>query len=964
MNPRVAGTIVQGLAVITGGGALSIGAAWVGGRGSFATLGASDIPMAPSTAWLFVLLNAALFLQAGGRGRRYTRAAGWLASLVVAAVAALSLANALWPTGGGLEAALAPASEAIAGIPTGRMSHFTAVTLLLAALSLLLQLPATGRARLARHAGGLFAVLVLLAGLAVALSYLAGAPLLYGGSAIPMAFATAVAFVLDGIGLLTASAAGAWVLYLFPTETYGEGQARLRRSEWILLGALLSLTAVIGTGGLLYLRQTLRDGREKAQNELLAVADLKVRQIVHWREERLKDANFFARAPFVARDVEALAKESPSRGAGDEVLRWMALLKGGKRYSRVTLWDSGGALRLSVPDDEGTTPRLRARTALTLQSGTVSLSDLEEGETPGDTRMYVAVPIFGESDPARRQGLPRPASGAIILELDPHEFLFPLVQSWPIPSRTAESMLVRREGSGTVVLNELRHPPASGPGPRRLPTGPGQEITVDVPGKAVVREGLDYRGVPVLAAGLAVPGTSWTLVSKMDQVEIYAPIRQRVQSIIVLLPLVSLLVIMGLGWLWRERHEELLEQQLVAERERTALAERVAHLMKCANDAILMTDDAWRIVDANDRAVESYGWPMPELLARGMSDLRAPEARESFGRVAETIRAQNSALFETVHQRSDGSTFPVEVSVSLVEIGGVHYKLALIRDTTERKRSETSLRQALLEAADSRAALLELNTELEKRVAERTTQLEAINRELEAFTYSVSHDLRAPLRAVNGYARILLEDHAGKLDAEAQRVLGVVCDEATRMGRVIDDLLRFSRLGRQALRVAPTDMTALVGEVFHKLRQLTSERDVDFRLTPLPSVPADHALMREVWLNLLDNALKYTRPRERAVIEVDGTVEGGSVVYRVRDNGVGFDMKYAGKLFGAFQRLHKAEEFEGTGVGLALVQRLVSRHGGRVWAEATTGRGATFHFSLPTREAEWTGAPVREGECA
>jgi PAS domain S-box-containing protein len=240
--------------------------------------------------------------------------------------------------------------------------------------------------------------------------------------------------------------------------------------------------------------------------------------------------------------------------------------------------------------------------------------------------------------------------------------------------------------------------------------------------------------------------------------------------------------------------------------------------------------------------------------------------------------------------------------------------------------------------------------ELEQRVADRTAQLEASNKELEAFSYSVSHDLRAPLRAINGYARILIEDHGAKLDAEGQRVLGVVRSEALRMGRLIDDLLEFSRLGRQPPRKAPTDMTALVREVQAELLGHAPGRAVDFRLDSLPAVSADPALLRQVWVNLLDNALKYTRHRQHAEIVVAGSMQGGEAVYSVKDNGTGFDMKYADKLFGVFQRLHRADEFEGTGVGLALVQRLVHSHGGRVWAQAEADRGATFYFALPVAE--------------
>jgi len=251
-----------------------------------------------------------------------------------------------------------------------------------------------------------------------------------------------------------------------------------------------------------------------------------------------------------------------------------------------------------------------------------------------------------------------------------------------------------------------------------------------------------------------------------------------------------------------------------------------------------------------------------------------------------------------------------------------------------------------LKASEARS--LHLSESLEQRVGERTAQLEAANKELDAFACSVSHDLRAPLRAVDGFARILEEEHASQLGEQGRRTLGVVRSEARRMGRLINDLLDFSRLGQHDMRLSDTDMNGLVRELFDQVKGRAADRDVDFRLGELPAARADSALLRQVWFNLLDNALKYTRKRRRVEIRIDGSRQGSELVYSIRDNGAGFDMKYADKLFGVFQRLHGPDEFEGTGVGLALVQRIVRRHGGRVWAEAQVDRGATFYFTLPT----------------
>jgi light-regulated signal transduction histidine kinase (bacteriophytochrome) len=239
------------------------------------------------------------------------------------------------------------------------------------------------------------------------------------------------------------------------------------------------------------------------------------------------------------------------------------------------------------------------------------------------------------------------------------------------------------------------------------------------------------------------------------------------------------------------------------------------------------------------------------------------------------------------------------------------------------------------------------NKELEQRVRQRTIELEAANKELEAFSYSVSHDLRAPLRGIDGFSEILLRDYGPQLPEPAQRLLNIVYTSAQRMGHLIEDLLNFSRLSRQPLSKRPVNLDSLVRQVLDDLQKEQEGRQVEISIGQLPECVGDPALLKQVVVNLLSNALKFSRQREPAQIEVGCRDEGIEQVYFVRDNGAGFDMDYAGKLFGVFQRLHRAEEFEGTGIGLSIVQRIVHRHGGRTWAEGKVGAGATFFFSLP-----------------
>jgi signal transduction histidine kinase len=261
------------------------------------------------------------------------------------------------------------------------------------------------------------------------------------------------------------------------------------------------------------------------------------------------------------------------------------------------------------------------------------------------------------------------------------------------------------------------------------------------------------------------------------------------------------------------------------------------------------------------------------------------------------------------------------------------------------RMANKSLRAEVAERKAAEGKVRQLNAELEDRVVERTAQLETANKELEAFSYSVSHDLRAPLRAVDGFSQAVLEDYGSQLPPEGQRDLQTIREGAQRMGTLIDDLLAFSRLSRAPLNKQPVNTDKLVRAVLEDLNSEREGRQIEIQIGELPSCQGDPALLKQVWTNLLSNAVKYTRHRNPAVIEIGCKAEQENV-YFVRDNGVGFNMKYVHKLFGVFQRLHRADQFEGTGVGLAIVQRVIHRHGGRVWAEAALDHGATFNFTL------------------
>jgi light-regulated signal transduction histidine kinase (bacteriophytochrome) len=251
----------------------------------------------------------------------------------------------------------------------------------------------------------------------------------------------------------------------------------------------------------------------------------------------------------------------------------------------------------------------------------------------------------------------------------------------------------------------------------------------------------------------------------------------------------------------------------------------------------------------------------------------------------------------------------------------------------------------LTERIEKVRSLRTLNNELTKE----TIKLEDANNELEAFAYSVSHDLRVPLRAIDGFSRIVIEDYEDKLDEEGIRLLNIVRDNTKKMGQLIDDILLLSRAGRQEMKISELDMGSLAKRVYQDFSQDTEGRNVGFTADDIPMAMGDRALLTQVFTNLIGNAIKFTREKDIATIEVGSNEDKDYKIYYVKDNGAGFDMKYYDKLFGLFQRLHSQEEFEGTGVGLSIVQRIISRHGGRVWGEGEVDKGATIFFSLPKK---------------
>jgi PAS domain S-box-containing protein len=834
---------------------------------------------------------------------------------------------------------------------------------------------------------------------------------------------------------------------------------------WKLVIIFLCFSAAIILSGVLFYKSQRRRIFIQNEKELTAIASLKVGQIEQWRKERFGVAAVIRdNEPLINRIKQYYRDENQSE-IKTELTKWLESLCREYDFGGALLIDTTLKVRLSLfPSDTVAGDSIIGGIKAVMKNCTLLLTDLHKTNCLSYVHLDMVIPLIKGMNKNRKP------FGVLILRIDPRKNLYPIIQSWPIPSKSSETLLLRKDGDSVLYLNELRHRRNTALN-LRLPASDKHLLgSMAVNGQKGLYEGIDYRNIPVIGYLTGIPGTSWFMVAKTDKEEILVPMRRYlILSVIIILLLILINASVFIFWIWNQRvrsyRMQLLNEITIRESQKKLIdsEERYRNIFNALIEGFCMIEmvydpenkpvdyrflevnsafekqsglhdvkgklmrelvpdieeywfeifgkvaltgeqvqfenearalNKWfevrasRLEDPESKKVVIYfndithrklgeillresedkfkyifdhsvvgksitlptgelhvnktfcdmlGYSIEELEKTNLQDITHPEDNELTLKVINSLLSgeKEAVRFIKRYLHKNGSIVWADVGTALRrdDKGNPLYFMTAVNNITDRIRAEEALHI--------------LNEELEQRVTQRTEQLQAANKELEAFSYSVSHDLRAPLRAINSYTNILIEEYENKLDEEGKRLCGIISSGAMQMGGLIDDLLSFSRIGRSTLNLSLIDMNKMVRIIMKEMISPNETDKIKIHIGRLQKTYGDIPLFGQVWKNLISNAIKYSSKNARPEISIGSQVKENTIIYHIKDNGVGFDMQYTHKLFGVFQRLHSESEFEGNGVGLAIVQRIVVKHGGLVWAKGEVGKGAVFYFSLP-----------------
>ncbi|MBN2829969.1 MAG: PAS domain S-box protein [Candidatus Cloacimonetes bacterium] len=1043
MNKRVALLIRQSFYLLPVIISITAMLCWLTSQWELLSFGTNYVPLSPINA--IFLLTLGLFslkhesIIKGRTSRSLVRVL-----LVVTGMVSISVfISPQQHLGSWFENLLFPHEVMVGAYPVGRIAPSSGLFLFFLSLLFLLQLSNKVN-KIIHQAVFVLSSMLVIASLWIIISYLLKFPVFYGSSNIPMSLVSAYAmfFLSAGVwirylkGSILARILG-WELSLHPNiREYYYGRS-------ILLFFVFSL--IIGMGGIVYLKLQIELVRQKAIEQISTVADMRVLYVHKWYADQIKNVKYLFGHKELYHRTNLLIAGSIDSEMREDLEDFRQNIKAHFNYYEIALFDVNGRLHSTSSDSHLPTrnevlkrmDELREKHDLVVSD--LTLFHLADNIDSLAIHIDYWLPVF-------KTGTDSVLVGAWYLQKNPHVTFYPSIQSWPEHSKTAETLLVRKEGDSVVFLNELRHKKHTALN-LHFPLAEKKNLpaVIAIEERAQITEGYDYRDVLVLSALRKIPDTPWYLVSKIDCGEVYKPIKNRALTLGSFLAFLLFVTAFGISYF--ERRRELFSSRKQAEEWKATF--------DSVNDVIWLLDKNCRILRSNNACKEMLGVTPEEILGKHcwevVHDSEYPIKECPFQEMSMT--KSRSRIELNVKSRWFAATLdPIVDNQGKIQ-GIVH----IIRDITERKIAEGAIKereerlQTIIDNApfgahtfeltpDNKLILIgtnrsaddilhidnklllgkelleafpgnkdtgvpeayrevlktgksfsseqvnysdgtivgafdvhamqiapnkvtaffrditekkkaddeikKLNESLEQRVAARTAELIIANRELEAFSHSVSHDLRAPLRGIDGISLIVLEEYGDKLDEKGKEYLQLIRDDTKNMGELIDALLSLAKTTRADMSMKRTNLSLIVERNKIEFDRQYPEREISYKIEPDLFAYGDSQLLEIVINNLIANAVKYTSKREKAIIEFGKTMKEGKEVFFVKDNGVGFDMKYYSKLFGTFQRLHSSKDFPGTGIGLATVKRVLERHGGSVWADSKENEFAAFYFTL------------------
>jgi len=713
---------------------------------------------------------------------------------------------------------------------------------------------------------------------------------------------------------------------------------KMTLSNRMLVAVFVIMAFFIVTIGVLSYKGFKKEFRKDVENNLNAILNLKVAEIVQWRKERIADGSAFMANQSFSDLVNRFIASPLNPDLPDRLGKWLKQMRSAYAYECISLLDTRGNKLISEPLQlTPVTSHLINDINIVGQTQKVTILDFHRDGHDGPIRLEVLVPVQSPEDPDK-------IIAVMVFVINPEVYLYPLIKIWPTSSRTAETLILRREGDSVLFLNELKFQKNAALNLRFSINNATLPAARAALGNEGIFTGINYRGVPVISSLRTIPDSPWNMVALVDIKEVFAPLNTKWWTMFIVVVLLILSFASIMFSLWRRQRIRYFNEKYESEREKAKTDKDLEESEHKFRETVKYLDEGYYsvsidgyLLDHNQAFNRILGfdigqdlkgailpdfWQNPDERKVYLDELIARGFIRNYLINAKTISGEKIVVLANSHLVKDEQG-------RLVRIEGTY------NDFTERKQAEEEI--------------IKLNAELEDRIAKRTNQLEAANKELEAFAYSVSHDLRAPLRAVDGFSKFVLEDYENKLDSEGKRLLNLIRSNTQKMDQLITDLLALSRVTRSELNVSGIDMTQMAISMFKEIAPDVPDK-IRLKVDPLPEAYADPTYIRQVWANLIANAIKFSSKEKKPSIKIHGHTENGFNNYYINDNGVGFNPEYTHKLFGVFQRLHKSDDFEGTGVGLAIIQRIIHRHGGKVWAEGKEGKGATFWFSLPIKK--------------